>query len=251
MFESTRSLITRGIRKASNLRVVDKRKGFELIEVHTLEKIFKKYRVDCVLDVGANIGQYANLLRRKVGYQGTLISFEPQPSLFRNLDERASNDKAWHVEALAISSEDGAAQFNVSYGSEFSSLSKSIDQNQKRFYGADAIYQTIEVRTETLETALRRLKRDLNFERPFLKLDTQGFDHNIIMSSVHIMNEFIGFQTELSVLPIYESSFNYIEAIKIYKDLGFSPCAFFNNNYGHFPHLYEIDGIFLRNDIIS
>ena len=42
-----------------------------------LATLFQKLNIRCVLDVGANIGQYREFLRHQVGYDGLIISFEP------------------------------------------------------------------------------------------------------------------------------------------------------------------------------
>lgn len=42
-----------------------------------LGQLLSKLEIDCVLDVGANVGQYRDFLRDQVLYRGTIVSFEP------------------------------------------------------------------------------------------------------------------------------------------------------------------------------
>ena len=62
-----------------------------------LQALFALLNVDCVLDVGANRGQYGTFLRREVGYTGRIASFEPQPACLRDLHAKASRDPLWEV----------------------------------------------------------------------------------------------------------------------------------------------------------
>ena len=42
-----------------------------------LRELLARLEIDCVLDVGANAGQYYDFLRDRVLYDGAIISFEP------------------------------------------------------------------------------------------------------------------------------------------------------------------------------
>ena len=53
--------------------------------------LLARHEVDCVLDVGANVGQYANAIRKN-GYQGRIVSFEPLSDAHAKLTARAAGD---------------------------------------------------------------------------------------------------------------------------------------------------------------
>ena len=61
--------------------------------------------MDCVFDIGANNGQYAQMLRKYAGYQGRIISFEPIPSAADKIRKLAAGDPLWTVEQIALDEE--------------------------------------------------------------------------------------------------------------------------------------------------
>lgn len=221
-----------------------------LWEHKTLAAASAMYDIDCVFDVGANFGQYATMLRRDIGYKGRIISFEPMPRAVAALQKKASEDRLWHIEPIALSDRDGEQQFHVMDDSEMSSLAS------RRHDDVDLSHQTadtghdVAVRTETLATALRRLQRRYGFQRPFLKLDTQGYDVRIVQAGAHVMHEFVGLQSELAVKKVYDTSIDFREALAAYEQLGFTLSAIVPNNAGHFPILVEMDCIMVRSDLI-
>jgi FkbM family methyltransferase len=219
-------------------------------EMH-LRRLLTHYKVDCVFDVGANVGQYADTLREYVGYRGMIVSFEPNPDAYLALRDKANRDPLWIVENLALSSFDGEQTFNVMAESQFSSLSQPTNREVALFQDMNKVTKTVRVPTETLSTAFRRIQRSHRFAHPFLKLDTQGYDVEILRHGQDILHNFVGLQSELSIRRIYEQSVDFREAIAIYEALGFALSAFVPNNAGHFPMLVETDCIMVRRDLLQ
>ncbi len=67
-----------------------------------LRQLFDKCAVDCVLDVGGNMGQYRDTLRQEAGYSGRIISFEPTKKYAESLRERSRSDPGWIVFDFAL-----------------------------------------------------------------------------------------------------------------------------------------------------
>jgi SAM-dependent methyltransferase len=57
--------------------------------------------VDLVIDVGANVGQYAASLR-KAAYAGWIVSFEPVAAAYEQLAALASKDPRWRTFNMAL-----------------------------------------------------------------------------------------------------------------------------------------------------
>lgn len=238
------------VRRIRNSRLIDMREMYRYWEEDHLKRLFKEYRPDCVFDVGANTGQYATMLRRQVGYTGLILSFEPNPAAAAALRQQSADDANWHVFEHAISTHDGELQFNVMAESQFSSLSVPDHSQTALFADKNRVAETITVKTETLASALNRLRQAHDFQRPFLKLDTQGWDARIVESSPEAMPEFIGLQSELSIKKIYAHSVDFRDALSLYERHGFTLSSFVPNNAGHFPLLVEMDCIMINNRLL-
>ncbi len=241
--------IGKGLRFLQNLRLVDQRKLYRLWEENHLRQVFERYDVDCVFDVGANYGQHAEMLRRRIGFRGLIISFEPTPEAAAVLREKAARDPKWVIQEMAVSTHDGEQTFNLMNDSEFSSLSAPKTDETSFFGYKNSVRRSVIVKTESLKTALARLQSQYGFERPFLKLDTQGFDVEIVSHAKNDMPRFVGLQSELAVTRLYESSVDFREALTLYESCGFKLSAFVPNNAGHFPILLETDCIMIRSDL--
>lgn len=232
--------------RALGVRIVRPGAVALLFEEEHLRRFFEHFEVDCVFDVGANGGQYAKMLRERVGYQGFIVSFEPIPDLAREIRTLAQNDPRWFIEEAALDREAGTARFNVTTESQFSSLHESMGNEIDLFENDIAVVQRIEVTTTTLARELVKYRDRVEFQRPFLKMDTQGHDLAVAEGAGPALREFVGLQSELAIKRIYDGSPSYDEAIDYYRKHGFELSAFVPNNAGHFPRLIEIDCIMYR-----
>ena len=102
------------------LRAVDEPLNALHEQVH-LRQFLQLLEVDCVFDVGANRGQYAFTLRKKAGFNGRIISFEPIPELASAICHQSERDPLWTVEEIA-GGETGIREFHIMQEPHFSSL---------------------------------------------------------------------------------------------------------------------------------
>ena len=109
-------------------------------------RLMRHLRVDLVLDVGANTGQYATELRR-YGYVGRIVSFEPQERPFRILHSRAKHDDRWTTVNLALGDVPGQGRLdNVAENSVSSSFLEVGDlMRESEPAAAVATTETVEV----------------------------------------------------------------------------------------------------------
>lgn len=207
-----------------------------------LVTLLRTYDADCVLDVGANRGQFGQMLRES-GYGGRLVSFEPVGEAYRELAAAAAADPQWEVRQLALGDTPGSVEMNVTVSSSVSSFLSPTREYVSDYAGART------ARTESIEVStLDSLA--LPYQRPFLKIDTQGYDLRVLAGASSLLERVVGVQIELSVVHIYEGMPDYIETLTAMRDRGFIPSGFWPIEGVSDPRmrLLEFDGVFVRAD---
>lgn len=206
-----------------------------------LRRLFDLLQIDCVIDVGANAGQYRKFLTEDVGFEGLVASFEPIPALAEKLQHDAKHAPKWLVEACALGSVAGSTNFNIMANSEFSSFLSPKDDKTAAFGGANKVTRTVNVEVKTLDDVIPALRAERGARNIYLKLDTQGFDLEVLKGARESLDTISGLQSEMSVLPIYDGMPKYGDVIAYLEQRGFVISGMFPNNAGHFPLLIEFD----------
>ena len=220
-------------------------------EVMALRRFARAFAVDAWFDVGANLGQYATMLRKDVGHKGLIFSFEPNPDVFVQLERKAAGDPKWHVFNMALADFDGTASFNIMASHQFSSLGQPADGQDAVFAQRNVVTRSVEVQCARLDEMMPRLMSEYGFARPFLKMDTQGHDKSVCDGAEGVLTHMLGVQTEMAVRPIYAGATDFRGMITYLEERGFLLNAVVANNKGHFPLLVEMDGIFVNRAITS
>jgi FkbM family methyltransferase len=222
------------------LQVAHRGSAWALIEPEQLQRFLTSFRVDCVLDVGANVGQYASRLRH-IGFKGLIVSFEPIPAAASAIIKIRGGDNLWIVKQVALDSHSQTLNFNVMKSPEFSSLHEPDASGSSAFSDMNSVAQKISVETQTLAQVLPALQAEFGFTRPFLKMDTQGHDVSVVQGAGNYISQFVGLQSELALTTLYQGARKYYEALEYYRSLGFKLSGLIPNNAGHFPDLNEVD----------
>ncbi len=205
--------------------------------------------VDCVFDVGANSGQFADMLRGSIGYKGLIISFEPNPEQFSLLEAQTTRDPLWQALPCALGRDAGEAVFNVYAVSELSSL-RSLNSGAKHL-PADPVARQIRVQVRTLDDTLPELRQRYGFSRPFLKMDTQGFDLEVARGARDRLKEFVGLQSEVAFQLLYEGAPDFQTAMTFYETSGFALSRLTPIHEIDFPELVEMDCVMIRKDLVK
>ncbi|MGB7345037.1 MAG: FkbM family methyltransferase [Pirellulaceae bacterium] len=211
-------------------------------------ELMADYDVDVVLDVGANIGQYARKLIRS-GYRGRIVSFEPLPDAFATLSESRRGIPQWQVENFALGGENATATLNVAGNSMSSSLQGMCEEHVDAA-PESAYVASIDVQVKRLDDVFRQYVKA--GERCYLKLDVQGHEHHVLAGAAGCLDSILAIQMELSMEHLYEGQQLWQDSIASMHSLGYRLMTmepgFRDRRTGV---MLQADGIFVRDSAIE
>lgn len=200
--------------------------------------------IDLLIDVGANVGQYAELAR-SLGYRGRLISFEPQQAAWDVLNHRSRKDGVWDARRTALGSRSGEGTLRISANSVSSSLLDVLDQH------VSAAPASVTVRRE--DVPLSTLDVELAAESAdslWLKLDVQGAELDVLHGGRRTLERVRVIQSEISLGPLYSGQTDYLVLCEFLRSLSFGlwhvQPGFQDEGTGR---LLQFDALFVHNDL--
>ncbi len=174
--------------------------------------------IKTVIDVGANVGQFGESLRAD-GYTGKILSFEPTSSAFHILSKKAAADGNWEARHCGLGAASGTATLHASKLSVFNSILELSDV-AKLHDDRMAVDHTEEISIFTLDQVVGPL---LQGDGVLLKIDTQGYERQVMEGATKIIPHVAGILMELPVIRTYQGEWSFHEALKYMFEIGFVP----------------------------
>ena len=206
--------------------------------------IINDKKIDLVLDVGANIGQFAEKLRNN-GYRNRICSIEPMEQEFDTLLKKSSSDLLWDIyPRCAVGNQVGEIVINISQNSVSSSILPMLESH------IDAAKQSRFISSEKVNiTTLDSLFDDIisNHKNYLIKIDTQGYESAVLDGGPKTLNCATGVLIELSNVPLYQGQLLWKPMFNRLESLGFElwgiDAGFVNPNSGK---MLQFDALFIK-----
>ena len=168
---------------------------------------------DVFIDIGANIGTTTLEASKKIGDNGNIFSFEPNPRIFKFLQENILLNKCKNIELFnfALGSNPTDKYFSDIYTDE----SNSVQQNNI----------VIKVKMKTLDEIIpKEIRIDL------IKIDVVGYEKFVFLGARKILENTscIHFPAIANLYKNY--NYNYKDVFYILKQHGFTICTVFTPN---------------------
>lgn len=238
------------------LRGLLRRAGFDLRRYHpsssqhcAMQLLLRRLQIDLIFDVGANTGQTAEELYGS-SFEGRVVSFEPLAAAHAELVHKTMKYPRWTVHSRAAI---GAAPGEVTIHVAANSVSSSVLPMLQSHLDAAAGSQTI----GTEEVAVVRLDDVVGVylqgaKAAMLKVDTQGFEWDVLDGAALTLAKVAAVQLELSLVPLYGGQRlwrDYVDRMDaVGFQLYFAYPAFTNERTGQ---TLQWDGVFVRKSILE
>jgi FkbM family methyltransferase len=201
-----------------------RRVGYELAPINVghselVQGLLTRHAIDLLVDVGANQGQFAQEFRAQ-GFTGSMCSFEPMEAAFALLQKAAGKDPRWAVTRTALGDKEGEARMEVAANSVSSSLlpitATHVDaESASRTMG----HETVPV--STLDTQLSHVEG----QALWLKLDVQGYEHQVLLGAAGTLARVEVVQCEMSFRELYVGQTHYLDLLSFLDAAGFVPVS--------------------------
>ena len=109
--------LARNVASTFGLEISRKQPGID----ERRQRVLAGNSIGLVVDAGANVGQYVSRVRGQ-GYDGPIVSFEPQPLAFDQLSTKCAQDPDWDCFQLGLGRTESSLQLNITDNSVSSSF---------------------------------------------------------------------------------------------------------------------------------
>jgi FkbM family methyltransferase len=224
------------------IKLNNKKKSFNLV----FNSLIKEKKINLVLDIGANEGSFISYLLKN-NYKEKIIAFEPLLKVYQKLSEKFHKYPNIILENCAVGNINlENIEINISKNLVSSSVLNICPSHLNS--EPDSTY-TGSQKTKLITINDYAKKNNIIFKKQntLIKIDTQGFEYEVLLGCMDISNNVSLINIELSLIKLYENQKLMHEIMKILYDNNFvmyhfSP-VFRNLDNGQ---VLQVDGLFVN-----
>ena len=180
------------------------------------QKWVREANFSTVLDIGANVGQFARCIRCVLP-TAHIFSFEPVPDCFWSLEQNMKGAENFTAVNIGLGDQSGMLQFERNAFAPASSFLKMTELHKKAFPESRET-EIVSVRIERLDDIRSRFR----LEAPLLvKIDVQGYEDRVLNGGHETIKEADFMVIETSFAGLYEGQPDFDDINSIVRKLGF------------------------------
>lgn len=191
-----------------------------------LVKTLNHLSINTIVDIGANIGQFASSVYKE-GFKGKIVSFEPLQNAHNILIKNSLNfikrnpqsQINWTVApAMALGESEGVSQINVSTRSSCSSITTMLDLHKEALPNAKFLNKE-QITIKTLDSIWDQYITDK--DKVLVKIDVQGYEYQVLQGSNRSLSKSKAVLIEVSISPLFEGQKTWDEILIYLESKGF------------------------------
>jgi FkbM family methyltransferase len=210
-----------------------------------------KDKIDCVLYVGANQGQYFDELRKNFP-SAKIFLYEPDPALLKHLSTSLSGDSNYEIRPVAVGEFNEARTFYATSMSGNQKLSSSL----LKMTSLHENWSLNSKQVEEFEVEVVKLDNEAieEFDAILLKIDVQGHELPALRGASELLkNQIVAIDTEVSFQQLYFQETRWLELVEFLEDFqfdlfGIDPWGIY---YRHLGELLQADMYFVKNHFLN
>ncbi len=152
----------------------------------------------CVVDVGANVGEWASAVLELVS-PGKLIAIEPGPAMFAELREKFCGRANVELHNVAIGETNGMTTLKLTRASTGASILPPRDEMKQLIGSGWTVEGEVQCPLRTLDSLLADV-----LEISLLKIDVQGYEKEALAGAAATLAKTKFLLIELNYMPQYE-----------------------------------------------
>jgi FkbM family methyltransferase len=204
--------------------------------------IFEKHDIKTVVDVGANIGQFAIKVAKK-NPKVQIFSFEPIESVFKILSSNTLHFSNVKVFNIGFGERVETMTMFCNEASPSSSMLEMDDTHVELFPHTKNVKETT-VNVSTLDSFT--FPKDMR-GNIFLKIDVQGFEDRVLSGGYQFIEKCEVILIELNHMYLYKNQQPFYYFFSILEEKGFKYMGNIEESYSNDDQIICADAIFIKN----